>query len=223
VTKDHNEHLLPDVDDDKLAITTGPGILGSHKNAVAEFIVADDGVSWCPNADQLRALRDQCSAILAAHAAKNVAPPPYKLERFVGIGGATIEVESGGNIHSIAEGAIIRIDIQGNDDGPAWVGGLDDLAFLSSAIDDIWDRYNPPTPSGLPLLEAPLPKELLRALDDMEALGELVADKAGNLCTLEGKVIATGDPLWLRRVANVVNMVNMLPQIAKLERDGSNS
>jgi hypothetical protein len=210
-------HELPDVDGDMLSISSGADILGGHKGAIARVYVP---CSWCPNALQLRALRDRCNAILAQHAAKQVDPGPWKTVQVRSmLSGIALEIESGADIPGAHEGAVIRIDIDGNDDGPAWVGGLDDLAFLSSAIDDIWDRYNPPTSSGLPLLEEPSGTEILRALDDMEALGELVADAAGNLCTLEGKVIATGEPLWLKRIANVVNMVNMLPQIAKLERD----
>jgi hypothetical protein len=216
----HIEHVLMDTTEDVMTIEEH---LPTSMGGIATFYIVRDTScsSWCPNALQLRALRDRCNAILAQHTAKQVDPGPWKMVQVRSVlSGIALEIESGSDIPSAHEGAVIRIDIQGNEDGPAWVGGLDDLAFLSSAIDDIWDRYCPPSPSGVPLLEEPSSKEVLRTLGDMEALGELVADEAGNLCTLEGKVIATGDPLWLKRVANVVNMVNMLPQIAKLEREG---
>lgn len=38
-------------------------------------------------------------------------------------------------------------------------------------------------------------------------LGHLVADRAGNICTLEGKVLFTGDPLDACRIVAVVNSV----------------
>lgn len=40
-----------------------------------------------------------------------------------------------------------------------------------------------------------------------QALGNLVADPTGNICTLEGKVLFTGDPLDAARIVAVVNGV----------------
>lgn len=39
------------------------------------------------------------------------------------------------------------------------------------------------------------------------ALGYLVADRAGNICTLEGKMLFTGDPIDAARIVAVVNGV----------------
>ncbi len=57
-----------DVYDDRLTITVGAGLLGSHIGALAELRILDDTeehvMPWCPNALQLLALRDRCSEIL---------------------------------------------------------------------------------------------------------------------------------------------------------------
>jgi hypothetical protein len=142
------EYLLPDVDDDNLTIVTGPDILGSRKGAVAEF--SGDWDPWCPNADQLRTLRDRCDAILVQHAAKKAGPMPYRVADVVGVNGEIIEIESGTNLPGAPDGSVIRIDLQGNEDGPSWVGGLDELAALRTAINDVWELHNPspiPPPS----------------------------------------------------------------------------
>jgi hypothetical protein len=57
-----------DVCDDRLTITTGSDVIGSDSGALAEFRILGDTdqhvMPWCPNAIQLLALRDRCSAIL---------------------------------------------------------------------------------------------------------------------------------------------------------------
>lgn len=210
MTKDLFE--LPDVENRELAIYVGPQ---TREDSVAELslVGAKGSPSWSPNALQLRALRDRCNAILAQHAAKDVAPGPYRVVRLGDVGAEIIKIESGSDIPNTNKAAVIRIDIEGNEDGPAWIGGLDDLAHLASAIDDVWDRYNPPPETVVKSLAvfatatAANANELQEALDSMR--DGVVADDAGNLCRLDGRVIATADDpsqvVWLKRIAAIVN------------------
>jgi hypothetical protein len=210
-----SSHELPDVDGDMLSISSGADILGGHKGAIARVYVP---CSWCPNALQLRALRDRCNVILAQHAAKQVDPGPWKTVQVrSALNGIALEVESGSDIPGAHEGAAIRIDIDGNDDGPAWVGGLDDLAFLSSAIDDVWDRFNPPPEMVVKSLAvfatatAGATTELQEALDTFKA--GVVIDAEGHLCHSgdAGEPIARAEDWthipWLKRIAAIVNAV----------------
>jgi hypothetical protein len=214
-----SSHELPDVVGDMLTIgpPTASGIAPIRH--VAELKLSRSGyyadVSWCPDVLQLRALRDRCNVILAQHA--NVDPGPYKLVPIRStFCGTTIEIESG-KIIAAAPGPVIRIDIEGNEDGPAWVGGLDDLAFLSSAIDDVWDRYNPPPETVVKSLAvfatatAGATTELQEALDAFKA--GVVIDAEGHLCHSgdDGELIARAEDWthipWLKRIAAIVNAV----------------
>lgn len=54
-------------------------------------------------------------------------------------------------------------------------------------------------------LECEAPGETVE--EAAKTLGTLVADRVGNICTLEGKVLFTGDPLTAARIVAVVNSV----------------
>lgn len=206
------------------------------------------------------------------------------------LGGTDAVLEYGSNLSGAAEGVLFRLDLTGNDTGPAWIGGLNELAFLSSAVDDAYSSLSPPAPAqaettqwdnavepklasipGVTMAEkldfllaqlsalesvrkafvdvgyvVDTQEGLLRHVeaviggnmadrvdwdearsiyqlaveqvaqtkvlkDAVESLRDgLIADQAGNLCTLEGRVIATGEPdqaIWRSRIAAIVNAV----------------
>lgn len=180
-------------------------------SVAAIHIYADD--PWCPNALQLRALRDRCNVILAQHTKAD--PGPYRVVHIPGVDGEQIQIESGDNIPGAAKDVVIRIDLEGNEDGPEWIGDLDALAHLASAIDDVWDRYNPPPEMVVKALASFATATAANATEIQEALDSMrdgvVTDKAGGLYTLEGALIAMADDesgkIWLKRIAAIVNAV----------------
>lgn len=175
-------YKIPDVVGDSLIFETVDGVRGEKRLAVAELYCESP---WGPNAAQLQTLRDHCTAALA-----EVDPSFHNPEQLLAeVRGA---FTAAGYMVDTYERLMRAITaLIGNNDLASLLDEEDAASAYHNAVERVAQS---------------------RALEDaIENLGDgLVADRAGNICTLHGKVIATGDPddhVWRERIVAIVNAV----------------